>query len=126
MFTSEEDLWKTKGKITNPAGTLALHLCGNLSNYIGKILGGFEYTRDRDAEFSTKGLQKSEVLEKIENTKQLVLSSLRKINITELNTTYPENVLGGEMTTGFFLLHLASHLSYHLGQVNYLRRAIEA
>jgi uncharacterized damage-inducible protein DinB len=33
--------------------------------------------------------------------------------------------LGYEMTTGFFLVHLLAHLSYHLGQINYLRRMLE-
>jgi hypothetical protein len=28
------------------------------------------------------------------------------------------------MTTGYFLVHLATHLNYHLGQINYHRRLL--
>ena len=43
----------------------------------------------------------------------------------QLDETYVENVMGYEMTTRYFLLHLLAHLSYHLGQINYIRRALE-
>jgi uncharacterized damage-inducible protein DinB len=29
-------------------------------------------------------------------------------------------------TIGFLLIHLLAHLSYHLGQINYLRRMLDA
>jgi uncharacterized damage-inducible protein DinB len=41
-----------------------------------------------------------------------------------LNAIYPQIVFEKEMTTGFFLVHLATHLAYHLGQINYHRRLI--
>jgi hypothetical protein len=39
-----------------------------------------------------------------------------------LETEYPEKVYDYPMTTGYFLIHLTAHLSYHLGQINYHRR----
>ncbi|MCG6913731.1 DinB superfamily protein, partial [bacterium BMS3Abin03] len=32
----------------------------------------------------------------------------------KFNEIYPVNVFGYEMTTKFFLVHLATHLNYHL------------
>ncbi len=40
--------------------------------------------------------------------------------------TYPIEVFGHPMTTEFFLIHLTTHLNYHLGQINYHRRLLSA
>ena len=41
-----------------------------------------------------------------------------------LDAIHPENVLGEPITTRRFLIHLHGHLTYHLGQINYLRRLL--
>lgn len=121
---SEQDLWKIKGGVKNSAGNLCLHLVGNLNTYIGKNLGNTGYIRNRDAEFNDKNHPKGQLLSSIEQTKRMVDEVLVKTSDTDLQKRYPEDVLGYEMTTGFFLIHLFGHLSYHLGQINYLRRVL--
>ena len=121
---SEQDLWKIKGGVKNSAGNLCLHLVGNLNTYIGKNLGNTGYIRNRDAEFNDKNHPKVQLLSSIEQTKRMVDEVLVKTSDTDLQKRYPEDVLGYEMTTGFFLIHLFGHLSYHLGQINYLRRVL--
>ena len=125
LFNEENNLWKTTGNIKNPAGNLCLHLVGNLNTYIGKNLGNVDYVRDRDSEFSLKNVAKEELLDKVNETKKIVLSCLRKMKKAQLEENHIENVFGNEMTNGFFLIHLAAHLSYHLGQINYIRRILE-
>ena len=51
-YQDEEMLWVLHSGINNSAGNLALHLCGNLRHYIGRILVGTDYVRDRDFEFN--------------------------------------------------------------------------
>lgn len=125
LFHDEAHLWETTGTIKNTAGNLCLHLVGNLNNFIGKNLGNVPYTRDRDAEFSRRGVSRQTLIEMVEATKQTVHTSLTGMKKEQLDETYVENVLGYEMTTRYFLLHLVAHLSYHLGQINYIRRALE-
>jgi uncharacterized damage-inducible protein DinB len=125
LFRDEAHLWQTTGTIKNAAGNLCLHLVGNLNNYIGKNLGNLPYTRDRDAEFSRRGVPKQTLIEMVEETKQRVHASLTAMPTKQLDDTYVENVMGYEMTTRYFLMHLVAHLSYHLGQINYIRRALE-
>ena len=125
-FAKEENLWRVTGAVKNPAGNLCLHLVGNLRTYIGKNLGGFDYVRDRNAEFELKDISKHQLLSNVEDTKSIVISSLQKLDNTVLKHTYVEDVLGYSMTNGFFLIHLSAHLSYHLGQINYLRRMIDS
>ncbi len=125
LFREEGDLWRTTGTIKNPAGNLCLHLVGNLNNYIGKNIGGTGYVRDRDAEFALKNIPQDVLLKKVEETKEVVVAALAKLNPSQLEEPYVEDVFGYKMTNGFFLLHLLAHLSYHLGQVNYIRRFYE-
>ena len=124
-FTHPEHLWQTTGQVKNSAGNLALHLAGNLSTYIGKNLGGKPYERNREAEFSLKNVSQQELLNQIAAVEIVVRTTLQALKPDDLNQTYPEEVLGYKMTTGYFLMHLLAHLSYHLGQINYLRRILE-
>ncbi|QNF32888.1 DinB family protein [Adhaeribacter swui] len=124
-FTHEENLWRITGQVKNTAGNLALHLVGNLKTYIGKNLGNFTYVRDREVEFYLKNVPQAQLIEQIQETKQVVVAALQNLDNAQLSATYPEETLGYPMTTNFFLIHLAAHLSYHLGQINYLRRILE-
>jgi uncharacterized damage-inducible protein DinB len=124
-FQREEHLWQKGGHVPNPAGNLGLHLAGNLCTYIGNTLGHQPYERDRPAEFAARDVPKQELLRQIAHTREVVLTSLQALQAKDLDSIYPEEVLGYKMTTGFFLVHLLAHLSYHLGQINYLRRILE-
>ena len=125
-FTNEGNLWRAVPGVTNSAGNLCLHLAGNLQTYIGQNIGGVAYTRDRDAEFSLKGLSKSDLVSKIEHTHDVVGNTLSNLTDGALEQLYVENVLGYGMTNSYFLVHLLAHLSYHTGQINYIRRILEA
>lgn len=122
LYADEADLWKTSGEISNSAGNLSLHLVGNLRHFFGAVLGGTGYVRDRDAEFSSGGVSRSDILAEIDAASADVLSTLSKLSDEELERTYPLDVFDRPMTTGYFLIHLATHLNYHLGQINYHRR----
>jgi uncharacterized damage-inducible protein DinB len=124
-YNSEAFLWQKIEGITNPAGNLALHLVGNLSEYIGRQLGNIPYQRDRPYEFSAKDVSKEDLLHKIENTRKIVEKALKGLKVTQFKDKYPENVLGYDMTVHYFLVHLNGHLNYHLGQINYHRRILE-
>lgn len=121
-YTSQESLWLTSKGVNNSSGNLCLHLCGNLQYYIGNVLGNSRHKRNREAEFSTKGLTKEDLLLEIEKTKESVISTLNKLSEEVVDTVYPEEVFNEPMKTGYFLIHLQGHLNYHLGQINYNRR----
>ena len=67
-----------------------------------------------------------EQLQQHKNIPIVVLSSDRAVDNELMQTNYPSKVFGNEMTHEYFLIHLIGHLSYHLGQINYLRRIIDA
>lgn len=124
LFPAEEALWKTGGQISNSAGNLCLHLCGNLQHYLGKQLGGLLYERNRAYEFSAKNVSRTELLQQIAAARNAVERTMTSLTPPQLLEDYPEEVFGKPMTTVYFLIHLAGHLNYHLGQINYHRRLI--
>jgi hypothetical protein len=123
-YPDETDIWKTGVGITNPAGNLCLHINGNLRHFFGSVLGSDGYVRNRDAEFASKNVARSELLAGVDAALASVRTTLEKITDEELAGTYPLEVFGGPINTGFFLTHLATHLNWHLGQINYHRRLL--
>ena len=124
-YNDENKMWEVAGEINNSAGNLCLHICGNLKHFIGSVLGESGYVRSRDAEFSRKNVTVDEMIKEINQTIMIVKNTLSKLDENKLEETYPINVFGKEMTTGFFLVHLSTHLNYHLGQINYHRRLLD-
>ncbi|MGE5802571.1 MAG: DinB family protein [Gemmatimonadota bacterium] len=123
-YPSEDDLWEVRPGITNPGGNLALHLAGNLQYFLGNVLGHNGYVRNRDAEFGSKDVPRAELLREIDNAIAAVETGMSKITEADLAKPYPEAVGGVSSTTGAFLAHFATHLAYHLGQVDYHRRIL--
>lgn len=122
LFESEAALWADAAGISNAAGNLALHIVGNLNQYIGVRLGGTDYLRDRPAEFGSRDIPRHELIARVSATKTMLETVLVRLDAAQLEEVYPEEMLGYAMTTRYFLIHLYGHLNYHLGQVNYLRR----
>jgi len=123
-YPSEDELWDVRAGITNPGGNLALHLAGNIQYFIGNVLGKNGYVRNRDAEFADKDVPRAELLREIDNAIAAVETGMSKITEADLARPYPEAVGGVSSTTGAFLAHFATHLAYHLGQVDYHRRIL--
>jgi len=124
-YKDDKKMWEVSGDLKNSAGNLCLHICGNLQHFIGATLGNSGYIRKRDEEFSKKNIPVNELVQEIYKTLQIVKQTLSNLKEEKLIKTFPINVFGYEMTTGFFLTHLTTHLSFHLGQINYHRRLLD-
>lgn len=125
LYKKEENIWKTEGTIANAAGNLCLHLVGNLNTYVGKELGKTGYVRNREMEFSLKNVPRAELLAKIDDAIRVVDSALENLDESDLAIEYPVPVFEEKTSVGYLLVHLATHLAYHLGQVNYHRRLLD-
>jgi len=122
QYTDHQKLWVRSGSISNPAGNLILHICGNLNHFIGKILGGTDYERDREAEFTVQNLPIQQIRQIICDTQVTVTTVLSSLKEEDLLQPYPVEIAGLRMSVSSILIHLLGHLNYHLGQINYHRR----
>jgi hypothetical protein len=120
-YPTDDSLWKVKEGISNSGGNLCLHLMGSLQHFIGATIGHNGYIRDREKEFSDKGLSKQELIILIRKTQAVLQSVLVDLTDVELAKEYPFDFLG-KRSTGWYLNHFLMHLQYHLGQINYHRR----
>ena len=66
----------------------------------------------------------SELVAGLEAAIEAVDRALRAVDDTRLEEPYPQEIMGAQLTTGQFLIHLTTHLAYHLGQVDYHRRIL--
>jgi uncharacterized damage-inducible protein DinB len=123
-YPDERLIWRIPPGAPNSAGTLALHLCGNIRHYVGALLGDTGYVRDRDAEFETRDVPRERLLEEVEATKKTVASVLPAVPDSSLSDPYPETMRGVTLGCREALYHLAAHFAYHLGQVDYHRRLV--
>ena len=125
-YRDEASLWWVSGTILNPGGVLALHVVGNLEHYVGSVLGESGYARDRAAEFRARGVPREEILRRISACRETVARVLPALDADALAAPYPgdgPSHLAGASTCRL-LLHLTSHMSWHLGQVDYHRRIL--
>jgi uncharacterized damage-inducible protein DinB len=122
-YADEVDLWRVLPGTTNSAGTLVLHLAGNLQHFFGARLGRTGYVRDRPAEFSRR-VERAELLREIEAAQAAVSAGLASLTASQITAEFPEAVADTRLTTGEYLVHLVTHLAYHLGQIDYHRRAV--
>jgi uncharacterized damage-inducible protein DinB len=123
-YENEETLWVLKGDIKNTAGNLCMHLIGNLKHFVGHTLGQTNYLRQRENEFSGKETVTS-LLQQIEETKHIVSKTITDMSESDLKENFPIRIFDREHSTLHFLMHLSTHLNYHLGQINYHRRLVE-
>jgi uncharacterized damage-inducible protein DinB len=121
-YPDDAGLWTTPAGIANSGGNLCLHLVGNLRHFIGHLLGGGDYVRDREQEFSANGLTRTELLGMIELCRQEFDTGLARLPEEQLTAIAPAKAAGTEVTVRQLLLHLLAHFAYHLGQINYHRR----
>lgn len=125
-YSNEYNLWIVDKAVSNCSGNLCLHLVGNLKHFIGAELGETGYVRQRDLEFSLKNVPRTELLRQVDEVMSIVENTLSKLTQEDLQKQYRRRVFEDDMTTGYFLVHLSTHLAYHLGQINYHRRLLDA
>ena len=123
-YPDDRTLWQQVPGISNVAGTLVLHLAGNLQYYIGARLGRTGYVRDRAAEFARRDVPRPELLRQVEAARAAVKAALSGAVSPDLDAEFPEIIAGKRVATGDYLVHLTAHFTYHLGQIDYHRRVV--
>jgi hypothetical protein len=123
-YPDERDLWREIPGVANVGGTLVLHLTGNLQHYFGTRLASRDYVRDRPAEFARRNVPRSELLRDIDAARAAVKAASTSVSTAQLAADFPETVGGSRIRTDDYLMHLAVHFAFHLGQLDYHRRVV--
>jgi uncharacterized damage-inducible protein DinB len=124
LFPDDRSVWATQPGVANSAGNLALHIAGNIRHFIGRNLGGIAYTRDRDDEFGRRSGSRAMLVAELDRAIEVVQQVLPTLSADQLETAFPDATSPRPVSTRYFLIHLATHAAFHLGQAGYLRRIV--
>ncbi len=118
---SEQEIWFKPNEHSNSVGNLILHLCGNVTQWIGSGLGKLPDNRLRDLEFSEKGpLPTATLILALDQLEPLINESLHKITEDDLLNLHDVQVY---QETGIsVLVHVVEHFSYHTGQIAFFTK----
>ncbi len=124
---TEASMWERPVPGMASAANLALHLAGNLRHFVGHHLAGSGYVRDRDREFSEeRWAGKARVLEMWDEACVETRTALLALGADIVSRPAPVPNHPGGAPVHTYLARLATHLSYHAGQIRMLRRLLVA
>ena len=124
LYPDDSSVWTEQPGLPNPAGSLFLHLAGSLQHFFGATLGGTGYVRDREAEFARRDVPRADLRTELSRARQGVIAGFDHLTGESLDRAFPAQFADAPFPTGLTLLQFLSHLAYHLGQIDYHRRAV--
>jgi uncharacterized damage-inducible protein DinB len=118
---SEEEIWWRPNSASNSAGNLVLHLCGNVRQWIVSHLGGVEFKRERDREFSEQGpIPRNKLVTQLRRTVRDACRVLARLSDDSLAG---KHTIQGLHVTGLdAVFHVVEHFGYHTGQIIYITK----
>ena len=125
LFSNEDNLWRAHGSVRNTSGNLVLHITGGLNYLVGTQLAQTGYVRNRDQEFTSKGVERKYLVTGLEELIPMINKTLNAFTQEGMDAEYPLIFDDMKVSNSYVLLQLLLHLNYHLGQINYLRRMLE-
>ncbi|MGQ0567944.1 MAG: DinB family protein [Armatimonadota bacterium] len=123
----DEQINRTVAGLQNSVGILLRHMAGSERYWIGEVAGGRPAHRNRDTEFGHERLTKSDLLAELERVTALSREVIGGISRDDLMTLVDvQRAKVTKETKAFALMHAAQHLAYHLGQLRYLAKLVQA
>lgn len=120
----DERVWWRPDAECNAVGNLVLHACGSSRHFLGYVLGGTDYRRDRKAEFAARGpIPRGDLLrvlnETVDETDRILrgLDPARLLEVREVPREAPHTVLA-------LVVRTSHHWAVHTGQIVYATKAI--
>jgi uncharacterized damage-inducible protein DinB len=120
---NETQIWARGRQNENAIGNLALHLAGNVRQWILAALGDYPLDRDRDWEFNIRGgksaAELSEILRGTVERATEVISGLTSAQLTRMYGIQNYPVSGVEA-----VYHVVEHFAEHTGQIIFATKAL--
>jgi len=113
---SSDQIWLRRSDNENAVGNLVLHLCGNLSQWIGSGVAGKPDTRERDAEFAARGaVTAADLAERLRRTVAETMATIRTVPAERLSDKIM--VQKYDVTVLYAIYHVVEHFAQHTGQI---------
>jgi hypothetical protein len=114
---TDDQIWARGCENENAIGNLALHLNGNVTQWILSGLGGAPDNRARNAEFAARGgVSAAELAVKLRATVEGAADVIRRLNTDDLTRTHV--IQQDHLVTGVYaVLHVVEHFAQHTAQI---------
>jgi len=113
---NEDQVWARGHESENAVGNLALHLTGNVRQWIIAGLGGQEDIRVRTLEFSTQsGITIAELTARLTETAEEAVTVISGLTGEQLTREY--TIQGLKVSGLEAVLHVVEHFGQHTGQI---------
>jgi len=120
---NENQIWARGHENENAIGNLALHLAGNVSQWILGPLGGIPVERDRDSEFAARegvtGAELSSRLNAVVEQATSIIASLTTERLTARYTIQNYPVTGVDV-----VYHVVEHFAQHTAQIIFVTKML--
>src|SRR5882724_2620994 len=121
---NDEQIWWRPNPTSNSIGNLVLHLCGNLSHFIIKGVGGRPYERNRNGEFSEQGpISKDELLGRFNGVIDGVATVFGELTSERLTDHNDQTEM--KMSNYHLIMYMTMHFGLHTGQVIYITKMLK-
>ena len=113
-------VWHRVNNVSNSVGVLAVHLRGNVRQWVVAGLGGplFQedgFDRDRPAEFAAECRPVAAVRDELVETVDAACGILARLTADDLLRRY--SIQGYDVTGTHAVVHVTEHFSLHAGQI---------
>jgi len=117
-----DQIWARGSQGENAIGNLVLHLTGNVRQWIVSSLGGHEWARDRDGEFSASGgLSAGELAAGLRGTVDEARDIIRGLDTERLLRTYDIQRFHSSGVEAVY--HVVEHFAMHTGQIIFVTKS---
>jgi uncharacterized damage-inducible protein DinB len=120
---SEEQVWARGSESENAIGNLALHVCGNVRQWIVTSVGGQADVRDRDAEFAARGgLTVADLSQRLRRTMEEAAATINAVSPARLSERLV--IQKYDVTVLEAIYHVVEHFSMHAGQIMFATKML--
>lgn len=120
---TSDQIWARGHENENSAGNLALHLAGNIRQWIVATLGGELDARNRDGEFAAHGgVDRVQLLERLKANVAEAVTVIESMTIERLQASY--RVQNYEVSGLQAVYHVVEHFAMHTGQIIFLTKML--
>ncbi len=120
----DEQIWWRPNESSNSVGNLVIHLSGSLNHYLNRGIGGFEYDRDRAAEFAERRhIPKEELLAIFDDMVTKAEQTFDALTIERLGDPSPEPKMYTLVVED--VLSVMSHIANHTGQILWITKMLK-
>jgi uncharacterized damage-inducible protein DinB len=109
----------------NSINVLVFHLTGSARYWIGDVAVGEPSNRDRDAEFSVRGVGVDILQKRLADSLAYAQTALGKLTLQDLEKEVTAPSGGRKVTVAWAVLHALEHVAVHVGHIELTRQLWE-